>query len=342
MMAIPAPYADSTEYAARYRRDVPPLPRRSVELHARAVDSVRASAARGNTAAPLPGVAGRILNAIRPLRQMASRIIRASGMHSGGGTAGVIELRRTLVQRLIAPGSGIPLDRLASFVAKGQRIAENVAGAVSATIHQASAARTTHAQTESRRIARAARPPAIRRPRRIVQPVPPSIAQAPGESRSSTDAQGAAITQSIARVADVIRVIGARLDSLLHFPAPRSTAGGPSHMSRASTTFAELSSGAAVSLSAARLIAPAARGAARPLSFGVRPASNGIEASSRVPPRVPIVINYSPNLAIHTNEGERDEGLERRLMDILERHGRELHQVLAREMVRRRRMEFDN
>jgi len=53
-----------------------------------------------------------------------------------------------------------------------------------------------------------------------------------------------------------------------------------------------------------------------------------------------IVINYAPNVTIHSEEAADSAALKRRVMEILERHGRELHQVLQREMVRQQRRDF--
>lgn len=53
-----------------------------------------------------------------------------------------------------------------------------------------------------------------------------------------------------------------------------------------------------------------------------------------------IVINYAPNVTIHSEEPGDTAALTRRVMEVLERHGRELHQVLAREMVRQQRQDF--
>jgi hypothetical protein len=54
----------------------------------------------------------------------------------------------------------------------------------------------------------------------------------------------------------------------------------------------------------------------------------------------PIVINYTPNVIIHSESGADTAALKRRVMEVLERHGRELHQVLAREIVRQQRRDF--
>ncbi len=56
--------------------------------------------------------------------------------------------------------------------------------------------------------------------------------------------------------------------------------------------------------------------------------------------RGPIVINYTPNVVIHSEGAADIATLKRRVMEILERHGRELHQVLARELVRQQLTEF--
>jgi hypothetical protein len=53
-----------------------------------------------------------------------------------------------------------------------------------------------------------------------------------------------------------------------------------------------------------------------------------------------IVINYAPNVVIHSEDAADTAALKRRVMEVLERHGRELHQVLAREIVRQQRRDF--
>jgi hypothetical protein len=55
----------------------------------------------------------------------------------------------------------------------------------------------------------------------------------------------------------------------------------------------------------------------------------------------PIVINYAPSVVIHSEDAADSAALKRRVMEVLERHGRELHQVLAREIVRQQRREFN-
>ena len=53
-----------------------------------------------------------------------------------------------------------------------------------------------------------------------------------------------------------------------------------------------------------------------------------------------IVINYAPNVVIQSEDAADTAALKRRVMEILERHGRELHQVLTREIVRQQRRDF--
>lgn len=54
----------------------------------------------------------------------------------------------------------------------------------------------------------------------------------------------------------------------------------------------------------------------------------------------PLTVNYSPNVTIHTQDMTEDDSLNRRVMELLERHGRELHRILERDLVRRQRTEF--
>ncbi len=54
----------------------------------------------------------------------------------------------------------------------------------------------------------------------------------------------------------------------------------------------------------------------------------------------PIIINYAPDLVIHADGPADQADLRQRVLAILERHARELYEALARETVRRRRMQF--
>lgn len=53
-----------------------------------------------------------------------------------------------------------------------------------------------------------------------------------------------------------------------------------------------------------------------------------------------IVINFAPQVTIHSEDAADPAALKRRVMEILERHGRELHQALQREIVRQQRRDF--
>ena len=53
-----------------------------------------------------------------------------------------------------------------------------------------------------------------------------------------------------------------------------------------------------------------------------------------------IVVNYAPNVVIHSEHAIDAAALKGHVMEVLERHGRELHQVLAREIVRQQRRDF--
>jgi hypothetical protein len=56
--------------------------------------------------------------------------------------------------------------------------------------------------------------------------------------------------------------------------------------------------------------------------------------------RPSIAINYSPHFTLRSPEAGDSEAIRRRVMEVLERHGRELRQILARELVRYQRTEF--
>ena len=53
-----------------------------------------------------------------------------------------------------------------------------------------------------------------------------------------------------------------------------------------------------------------------------------------------IVVNYAPNVVIQSEHATDAAALKSHVMEVLERHGRELHQVLAREIVRQQRRDF--
>ena len=73
---------------------------------------------------------------------------------------------------------------------------------------------------------------------------------------------------------------------------------------------------------------------------GSAPAGAAAFATADPSSRPPIVIRYSPNLVVHAPETGNADTFQRRVMAILERNGRQLHQVLTREMARQRRTEF--
>lgn len=54
----------------------------------------------------------------------------------------------------------------------------------------------------------------------------------------------------------------------------------------------------------------------------------------------PIVVNYAPSVIIHSEDAADAAALKHRVMEVLERHGRELHQTLQREIVRQQRRDF--
>jgi len=56
--------------------------------------------------------------------------------------------------------------------------------------------------------------------------------------------------------------------------------------------------------------------------------------------QTPIVIDYAPNVIIHAESAADTAALRRQVMEVLERHGRELHQVLQRKIVRQQRRDF--
>ncbi len=98
---------------------------------------------------------------------------------------------------------------------------------------------------------------------------------------------------------------------------------------------------AAAAFAAPLMLAGAPAGAlAAPSTLVSQTASLAAGPSEMRPARAPIVINYAPNVIIHPEEAVDSVALKRRVMEVLERHGRELHQVLAREIVRQQRQDF--
>ena len=86
--------------------------------------------------------------------------------------------------------------------------------------------------------------------------------------------------------------------------------------------------------------AAAAAYAAPPLSSTSDTARLAAPLSAQRMTQDSIVINYAPNVTIHSEDAADSAALKRRVMEVLERHGRELHQVLTREIVRQQRRDF--
>lgn len=148
------------------------------------------------------------------------------------------------------------------------------------------------------------------------------------------------VAQFITRAADAIRGLNAKLRALGQAAHVGTFAANAARASR--TPFTALRrAAAAAAIVAPTILAGAASGAfAAPTLFSNQ-SRIVAEVSRHVPARPSIVVNYSPNLTIHAQDSENDQAMARRVMEILEHHGRQLHQVLARELIRRQRMEFD-
>jgi hypothetical protein len=98
---------------------------------------------------------------------------------------------------------------------------------------------------------------------------------------------------------------------------------------------------AAAAFAAPLMLAQAPAGAfSAPLAFSAGTAHLAAPLSAAGVAQDPIVINYAPNVVIHSEDASDTAALKRRVIEVLERHGRELHQVLAREIVRQQRRDF--
>jgi hypothetical protein len=83
-----------------------------------------------------------------------------------------------------------------------------------------------------------------------------------------------------------------------------------------------------------------APGFAAPFASTNDPARTASPPSAARMARNPIVINYTPNVVIHSEDAADAAALKHRVMEVLERHGRELHQTSQRELVRQQRRDF--
>lgn len=113
----------------------------------------------------------------------------------------------------------------------------------------------------------------------------------------------------------------------------------PNGVSKASWT-----AGNGMASSAAKALLPGlplASVAAPPRSISAATAgATGFFTNVNTSPNPAVVVRYSPNLVIHAPQSTDDEALEHRVRAVLERHGRQLHHVLTRELTRERRTEF--
>jgi hypothetical protein len=113
-------------------------------------------------------------------------------------------------------------------------------------------------------------------------------------------------------------------------------------MARSAPTLRRVSRAAAVATLAAPLMlagAPA-NALAAPFTSTDETARIAAPLSPAFASQTPIVIDYSPNVVIHAENAGDTAALKRLVMEILERHGRELHQVLQREIIRQQRQDF--
>jgi hypothetical protein len=97
---------------------------------------------------------------------------------------------------------------------------------------------------------------------------------------------------------------------------------------------------AAVAFAAPLMLAGAPAGAFAPPPISINDTARLAAPLSSATVRSAIVIDYSPNVVIHCEDPTDPAALKRRVMAILERHGRELHQILQRETARQRRRDF--
>ncbi len=159
----------------------------------------------------------------------------------------------------------------------------------------------------------------------------------------------ATLNRIIANLRDDVRGLGTTLSGTLAFA--RSLARPTRNLNRSrppgipsAATFAPRAfrrAAAAATLAAPLMLASTAIAAvARPPAFAAPREQAAAASSDARSTRAPIAINYSPNVTIHAQDRDYDGALAQRVMEVLERHGRDLHEVLARELVRRQRTEF--
>jgi hypothetical protein len=150
---------------------------------------------------------------------------------------------------------------------------------------------------------------------------------------------GARLLSAIVRGGNSIAAVTARTVDALHRSFQSAVA-----VARPAPILRAVRRAAAASASAATLMLAGAPAGAftMPLNSTSDTARIAAPLSAMGVTQAPIVINYAPNVAIHSEDAADGTALKRRVMEVLERHGRELYQVLAREIVRQQRRDFVN
>ena len=150
---------------------------------------------------------------------------------------------------------------------------------------------------------------------------------------------------AIAYAGKSINTLAAATSDALHLPAAFRVAGARNvNTARAVTRPASMlravrRAAAAVAFAAPLMLAGAPAFAA-PFASTNDTARIAAPLSAQRIAQIPIVINYAPNVVIHSEDAADAGALKRRVLEVLERHGRELHQTLQREIVRQQRRDF--
>lgn len=298
------------------------------------------------TAGLNPWLLQKFAGLLRSLRRAARNIERISLEHNRHGLPRVLAVRPSHAQRLpvdIPPDTAATASSLPSFATRYGRGTDEIFRASAAAPRTPSAAALESApRIASARVALNQ----WQGPTGATERLASSAAQARHNGARRVDASGAAITHFIARMADVLRGLETILRTApLFFPVRAARAAVPAaNVSAAARKSLDAlrRTAAAAAMAGPLILAGGAAGAlAVPVVFSTQPGRIAGANSSRAAAHPPIVINYSPNLTIQAQGGENDQAMARRVMEILERHGRELHQLLARELIRRQRTEFD-
>ena len=154
-----------------------------------------------------------------------------------------------------------------------------------------------------------------------------------------------AIRNAVAYAGKSITTFAAATSDALHLPTAARTASARGvNRARAITRpvpmLRAVGRAAAAAAFAAPLTLAGAPGFAAPIASNNDSARIAAPLSAVRMAQTPVVINYAPNVVIHSEDAADAAALKHRVMEVLERQGRELHQTLQREMIRQQRRDF--